>query len=144
MKKLLQKTEAYFAPVGRIIMGAYFLLAGISKVFDVAGTAAYIDSVGLPTAMLLAYAAIVFEIGAGAALMVGLRPKVAALLLAVFTLAITFPFHGPHLWETHQAEQIMFMKNLVIFGSLLFMAAHAGKFANYGQSEKPVSPTPTL
>ncbi|MDA8596964.1 DoxX family protein [Candidatus Pacebacteria bacterium] len=127
---LLQKTDAYLAPAGRIIMGAFFVLAGISKMTDIAGTAAYIDAVGLPASTFLAMAGMAIEVGVGGALLIGYKPRIAALVLAGFVLFISFPFHGPGLWAENPLEQIMFMKNIAIVAGLLFMAAHAGSFAN--------------
>ncbi len=142
--KILDTAAAYMAPAGRIVMGAFFVLAGVGKLMDVAGTAGYIESVGFPAGMLLAVLAIALEIGAGGALLIGFQPKLAALALAAFTLFISFPFHGPGTWAENPMQQIMFMKNIAIVGALLFMAAHAGAFAHYNQKSEPVTPTPTL
>jgi putative oxidoreductase len=59
-------------------------------------------------------------IGAGLALLVGFHTRVAAVTLAVFTLATAVLFHN------HLADQntfIHFLKNLAITGGLLQVAA---------------------
>ena len=141
--QFIDKFKPYFAPAGRVIMGAFFVMSGLSKLMDVAGTAAYIESVGFPAGTLLAFAAIVVEVGAGAALLIGYKAKLAALTLAAFTLFVTFPFHGPGTWSD-QTQQIMFMKNIVIFGSLLFMAAYAGQNFRGAPLPEDEGPRPTL
>lgn len=124
--KALEKCERYFTPIGRIIIAAFFVMAGLSKMMDVSGTAAYIESAGLPAGTLLTIVAIIIEVGVGGALLIGYKARYAALILAVFTLIISFPFHGPNMWADAPMQQIMFMKNIAIVGGLLFMAAHIG------------------
>jgi len=129
----LQHCNKYFTPLGRILLGAFFIAAGLSKIADVNGTTAYIESVGLPAGMVLTIAAIIFEIGA------------AALALAVFTFLVSFPFHGPTLWADNPTQQLMFMKNMAIVGGLLFMAAHVGSpCCRPSDSDAHSSPRPTL
>jgi len=141
--QLMNTFERYLAPAGRILVGAFFLLAGLSKVVDLAGTAGYIDSVGLPAASLLAILAAVFEIAMGGALIAGFKAKYAALALAGFVLLANFLFHGPGLWTEQPMQQMLFMKNLAIFGALLFMGAHAGIAATLSEP-KSETPIPTL
>ena len=141
--QIMSTFEMYLAPAGRIIVGAYFLLAGLGKVADVSGTAGYIASVGFPAASALAVLAILIEVGLGLALIVGFRAKLAALLLAGFVLFISFPFHGPQMWAENPMQQISFMKNMALMGGLIFMAAHAGIAATLAEP-KSDAPTPTL
>jgi len=124
MFKQVQKCETYLEPAGRIIIGTFFLLAGISKFADLTGTAGYIDSIGLPMASTVALLTALFEVAAGLALIVGKYTKYAALSLAGFTLLAAVLFHGPSTWAEAPMQQIMFMKNLAIIGGLLYMAGH--------------------
>lgn len=126
MLKALETCERYFTPVGRIILGAFFVINGLGKLADVAGTASYIESVGFPAGTILAILAIILEVGVGGALMVGYQARYSALILAAFTLFVSFPFHGPGSWAEMPMQQILFMKNIAIVGGLLFMAAHIG------------------
>lgn len=142
--KALETCERYFTPIGRIILGAFFVLAGINKMMDVGGTAAYIESVGFPASSFLAIVAIIIEVGVGGALLVGYKARYAALILAVFTLIISVPFHGPNMWAEAPMQQIMFMKNMAIVGGLLFMAAHIGAPCCGSTQRKTTEPTPTL
>ena len=89
--QFLHKCDAWLAPAGRIVMGAFFVLAGFNKVMDFSGTAGYIESVGLPMATVLAFIGIAVELGIGGALLIGYKPRLAALALAGFTFIISFP-----------------------------------------------------
>lgn len=111
--------------VARILMGGFFLLAGIWKFQGgIENVAGYITHAGLPMGLLLAYLSALLEIGAGAAIILGKYFKEASILLAVFVLFLSFPFHGPSMWATDPTAQMMFMKNMAIVAGLLFMAAH--------------------
>ena len=121
----LQNTGAL---IGRILIAALFIPAGISKIGGFEGTVGYIASVGLPLATLGAVIAILVEVLAGAALLVGYRTKQAALVLALFTLAATVLFHNFWAMPADQAfmQQLMFMKNIAVVGGLLVIAALGG------------------
>lgn len=114
------------ALVGRLLLVLLFLPAGISKIAGFAGTVGYIGSKGLPMPALGAAIAIVVEVGGSLALIAGLRTRVAALALAVFTLVATFVFHN--FWgvpaDQVMVQQLMFYKNIAVIGGLLVLAAH--------------------
>lgn len=111
--------------VGRILMAAIFVSSGIEKIGAFAGTAAYIASKGLPLPEAGVVIAIVVEIGAGIALILGFKARWAALALAIFTVATAVLFHN--FWTMPADKQfvdtIMFWKNLAITGGLLFVFA---------------------
>src|ERR1700756_4507792 len=79
--------------IGRILLGVIFILSGVSKFGDPAGTQAYIASVGLPLPLLGYIIAVVTEIAGGVMLLVGYRARLAAVALAIFTLAAAVFFH---------------------------------------------------
>lgn len=114
-----------FSLVGRLLIALMFVPAGLSKITGFQGTVQYIASVGLPLASLGAVIAIVVEIGGGLALALGYRTKLAALVLAVFTLVATVVFHA--FWaapaDAQFVQQLMFYKNLAITGGLLVLAS---------------------
>lgn len=104
---------------GRVLLSALFLLSGIGKLSAYSGTAAYMASVGVPGALLPIVIAL--EIGGALAVIAGWQTRIAALLLAGFTLVSGFIFH------THFADQvqmIMFWKNVSIAGGLLLLVVH--------------------
>ena len=113
------------APLGRLLLGGLFLAAGIGKVTAFAGTSGYIASKGLPVPDVLAALTIVLEIAGGLAVIVGYHARLAALALAVFTVAAAVIFHN--FWAltaaAQQVQQAMFMKNIAIAGGLLMVTA---------------------
>ena len=114
------------ALIGRLLLAYVFIPAGFGKLgAGFAGTVGYIASKGLPMPEVLAVAAIIVEIGAGIALLVGFQTRWAALLLALFTAAAALFFHN--YWgvpaDQQMVQQLMFGKNLGIVGGLLAFAA---------------------
>jgi len=105
--------------VGRVLLAVLFLTAGVGKIAGYAGTLAYMHSQGVPGALLPLV--IVTEIGGGLLIVVGLWTRVAAVLLAGFTLLAALVFHTNF---SDQVQQIMFLKNLSIVGAFLLLAAH--------------------
>ena len=111
--------------VGRILLAALFLPAGIGKLTGFAGTVGYITSVGLPLPQVAAAIALVVEIVGGIALITGFGTRFAALALAVFTVVASIFFHN--YWaapaEQQMIQQLMFFKNIAVVGGLLTLAA---------------------
>jgi putative oxidoreductase len=122
---MFDKFQNPLALAARILLAALFVPAGISKIAGFAGTVGYIGSVGLPLPAVGAVLAILAEAGGGIALLLGFQTRIAALVLAVFTLAAGVFFHA--FWaaapEAAQMQQIMFMKNIAIAGGLLMLTA---------------------
>jgi putative oxidoreductase len=102
---------------GRVLLAAMFLLAGLPKIGAYTGTQAYMASAGVPGALLPAVIAI--EVLGAVALIVGYRTRLAAFLLAGFTVLAALLFHR----APDQMQQVMFLKNLAIAGGLLILVA---------------------
>ncbi|MBC3878038.1 DoxX family protein [Undibacterium sp. FT79W] len=113
------------ALAGRLLLASLFLPAGIGKLTGFAGTIAYISSAGLPMPALAAAAALIVEICGGAALIAGAGTRIAALVLALFTLVASFVFHA--YWavpaDQQYVTQLLFFKNIAVAGGLLTLAA---------------------
>lgn len=114
-----------FALAARLLMAFLFLPAGIGKLTGFAGTVGYISSVGLPMPQLAAVAALLVEIVGGLALIAGFGTRVAAIVLAAFTLVASFFFHA--YWalpaDQQMIQQLLFNKNVAVIGGLLAIAA---------------------
>jgi putative oxidoreductase len=102
---------------GRILLAHIFILSGLGKISGYAGTAAYMESMGVPGALLPVVIAV--ELLGGVALVVGYQTRWAALGLAVFSILSALIFHNNF---ADQAQMINFMKNLSIAGGLLVLA----------------------
>lgn len=129
MSNVLQNT---FNLAARVLMAALFLPAGIGKLTGFAGTVGYISSVGLPLPAVGAALALVVEIVGSLALLAGFGTRIAAVVLAAFTLVASFFFHA--YWSVPADQvfvtQLLFFKNIAVVGGLLAMAANgAGEWS---------------
>lgn len=103
----------------RAMLAVVFIMAGFNKIgAGYAGTQAYMESVGLPGLVLPAVIAL--EILGGIAILIGFQARIAALLLAGFTLLAAVIFHSDF---SQQMQMILFMKNIGLAGGLLILAA---------------------
>lgn len=116
----------------RLLMIVLFLPAGISKLTGFAGTVGYISSVGLPLPAVGAAIALAVEIVGSLALLAGYGTRIAAIVLAGFTLVASFFFHAFWAVPPEQAfvTQLLFFKNIAVVGGLLALAANgAGEWS---------------
>lgn len=124
------KTEfnPMFSLVGRVLLAALFIPAGLSKFFNFQGTVGYITAQQFPLPELAAAAAVLIEVVAGIFLLIGLRTKTAAGVLAVFTLIASIGFHKFWAVAPDQAylQQLMFFKNIAVVGGLMMVASLGG------------------
>lgn len=112
--------------VARVFLSAIFISAGLSKIgAGYEGTQAYMAMMGVPA--LLLPLVIATEVLGGLAVLIGFKTRIAAFLLAGFTLLAAFFFHSDF---TDQMQNILFMKNIAIAGGLLLLVSHgAGGFS---------------
>ena len=73
----MDQLSKYAPLIARIFIGLFFLLEGLGKLADVAGTAGYMEMVGLPG--ILVWPALLFEIALGLSILVGYKLRLAAL-----------------------------------------------------------------
>jgi len=122
---MLDSLQSPLAVLGRVLLALMFVQAGISKLSNIGGTAAYIASGGLPMPTMLAVLVAMFEVVAGLALAAGFKARWAALALGVFTLLVSVLFHP--FWAVpagqHMVQQLLFMKNLAVAGGMFMVAA---------------------
>lgn len=111
--------------IGRILLVALFLPAGLSKLSGFEGTVGYIGSVGFPFASVAAGAAIAVEILGSVALIVGFQTRIAAAVLAMFTVVASVFFHAFWAAAPEQAfvQQLLFFKNIGVIGGLLVLVS---------------------
>ncbi|AOS96337.1 Inner membrane protein YqjF [Microbulbifer aggregans] len=107
--------------LGRVLMSLIFISAGWSKIAGYAGTQAYMESAGVPGALLPLV--IIAELGGGLAILFGFLTRWAALGLAIFCLASAWLFHYV---PGDQAQMISFMKNITIAGGFFILACAGG------------------
>src|SRR5947208_61132 len=102
--------------VARVLLASLFLWSGVGKFGTYAGLAAYMSSAGVPGQLLPLVIAL--EIGGSLAIIAGWRTRIAALLLAAFTLASAAIFHDH---ASDHTQMIMFWKNVAITGGFLLL-----------------------
>jgi len=106
--------------VGRLLLSFMFIFAGFGKLTDIAGTAGWFGSIGLPMATLVAVLVGLLELFGGLAVLVGFKTRIAAGALAIFTVAATLL---AHMNLADQVQMLFFLKNMSVTGGLLFVAA---------------------
>src|SRR5207249_2823254 len=115
----MESQSRFLSLAGRILIGAPFLMSGLSKLATYAATVGFITSVGLPLASLGWFIAVVVEVGGGLLLLIGFRARMVSLVLAAFALATAVLFHRNF---ADQNQMIHFLKNVMIAGGLLQIA----------------------
>jgi putative oxidoreductase len=103
---------------GRLLISAIFLQAGIGKIVGFTATQGYMEAMGVPGALLPLVIAL--EILAPVAIIVGYRTRIAAFLLAGFSILSAVLFHRA---SGDPMQAILFMKNLAMAGGFLFLVA---------------------
>ncbi|ESY40124.1 DoxX family protein [Mesorhizobium sp. RSR380A] len=106
--------------LGRILLAAIFLLSGFGKLTAISGTAGYFGAMGLPVPTITAIVVGLIELLGGLAVLVGFQTRIAAWVLAVFTIASAFVAHTA--WAD-QNQMIHFLKNVAITGGFLLLAS---------------------
>jgi putative oxidoreductase len=111
--------------VGRLLIAALFLPAGLAKLSGFEGTVGYIESVGLPLPAVAAAGALALEILGSVALIVGFQTRIVAAVMAVFTLVASIFFHAFWAAAPEQAfvQQLLFFKNIGVIGGLLVLVS---------------------
>ena len=115
--------NAIIQPLGRAMLALIFILAGLGKIMDPAGTVGYMQSMGVPGILL--WPTIALEVLGGLAVAVGFKTRYAAFALAIFSIAAAVIFHRNF---ADQMQMIMFLKNIGLAGGLLLLAT-SGKTA---------------
>lgn len=117
--------SSFFAFFARIFLAVLFVLSGWSKLTGFEGTVGYVASNGLPVPQLFAALTILVELGGGILLILGLFSRLAAFIMAGFTLLTIVLVH--HFWTMTDPDatlnQLHAMKNLAIAGGLLMVTA---------------------
>lgn len=118
----MQQYEPTLSLVGRLLLAALFLWAGLHKILNPDGTQQYMAAYGLTLGTMLLYlGATVFEFAGGIALAIGHTTREAVFLLVLFMVMVTGIFHS-HLADPNQV--IHFAKNVAIIGGLCYVGAY--------------------
>lgn len=118
---------SFLTPVARVAMAAIFISSGLSKITGFSGAVGYVGSAGVPFPELALTGAILVEVLAGFALLLGFQARLAAAALAGFSVLAGVLFHAYWADTDPQAayvNQIMFWKNIAMAGGLLYVVQY--------------------
>ena len=113
--------------LGRLFLTTIFLMSAIgNKIPQFNSVAEMMAAEGVPMPKFMLVGAIVFLIVGGLSVLVGYKARIGAALLAIFLVLATWYFHD--FWtmegEAAQMQMIHFLKNLSMFGAMLFIMAN--------------------
>lgn len=119
--------------LARILLMALFLVSGLGKLGDLGGTQNYMEAMGVPGMLL--WPTVLFEIGSGLCILLGVQTRLVSIVLAGFSLVTAFIFHHDFGDST---QQIMFLKNLGLAGGFILLACTgAGRYSVDGRLRHP-------
>jgi putative oxidoreductase len=104
--------------VARILLSAIYLVSGVNKILNPAGTQEYMAASGMFLTGLFLGVAIAIELGGGLSLLLGYKTRTGAAALVIFLIAATLIFHTN---LADPLQQLMFLKNLGLLGGLLLV-----------------------
>lgn len=103
-------------PAG-VLMAALFLISAYGKVTGAPATEAYMEAHGVPG--LLVWPAALWELTAGACLVLGVLPRLVPFGLAGWCVLTAVIFHTA--WDP--VQQMHFFKNMTMAGAFLLLAS---------------------
>ena len=105
--------------LGRIFLSLLFLIEGIGKISIQEDVIMYMENYGVPG--ILFVPAVILEILFPLLLIVGYKTKLAALVMALFTLSVAIIFHADF---SEKMQMIFFLKDLAIAGGFMIIFAY--------------------
>ena len=112
--------NAYLPVLGRVLMSSAFIWDGVLQLSAPAATASYIASLNIPMPNVAVWVSIAIHLLGGLCILIGLKTRWAAAVLALFCLGTAF---GIHLPAGDMENMINFYKNLVMAGGFLYVIA---------------------
>ena len=121
----LKKFDTTSLIIGRTLLGVYFLVPGISKIFDYSGTLELMVLKGVFLAQIALPITIVIQVGLALALLFNKYVRISSLTLVALTLLINIYIHD--FWnlaaDPSQGHELQnFVKNLAILAGLLVLS----------------------
>ena len=112
--------------IGRIIVGAYWLMNAYNHFTQLKAMIPYAQSKGVPMASLLVPGSGLLLLAGGLSMLTGLYPTLGVLALILFLLPVTFTMHN--FWaikdpQMKMGEMVNFTKNMALLGFSLMILA---------------------
>jgi putative oxidoreductase len=110
--------------VGRIIFGAYWLMAAFNHFRNLNYMSEYAKQKGTPSPKLAVAGTGVLLLLGGLSMLLGMLPTIGIALLIIFLVAVSVQIHN--YWkiddaEARQIDLINFTKNMALVGALLML-----------------------
>jgi putative oxidoreductase len=119
MSSITPQSNGLATLVARVFLSILFILAGFSKLTAISGTAGYFAGLGLPVPTVTAVLVGLVEFFGGLAILVGFQTRIAAAIVALFTIGATLV---AHMNFAEGMNALMAQKNLAIAGGLILLA----------------------
>lgn len=122
--------ESLLATMGRVLLGLYFIIPGITKITGYDATSQYMADHGMILIPFFLILTIIIQVGGGLIMVAGYQTKITAFILAGLTLVISLVIHdfwtmpAGELQTGHETQN--FVKNMAIMAGLLAMAGLGG------------------
>ena len=119
-----QKLNNIMYASGRVLLGIYFLLPGLGKIFTYSDNLILLASKGVPLSVISLPLTILIEIGLGLFLIFGKYLRVSSFILFALTILINIFIHD--FWnlsgdiQAHETQN--FYKNMGVAAGLLILA----------------------
>ncbi len=121
----MSKFDCFLRFLGRVFIAAIFLFGASGKIFSYDVMAGYMASKGLQYIPFLLVTAAIIELVCGIALVIGYKAKLAAAILFLYLIPVTYFMHD--FWNLEGAQRMQelvhFFSNLAIEGGLLLIAS---------------------
>ena len=126
----IKRYDNFYFLLGRFLLGIYFIIPGLSKIFDYSGVLSLMILKGIPLSVIALPLTIFLQIFFGALIVLGKNLRLSALILFCLTILINFFMHN--FWalngdpsQAHETQN--FIKNLAIAAGLLVLASKENK-----------------
>ena len=122
--------ESLLATMGRVLLGLYFIIPGITKITGYDATSQYMADHGIILIPFFLILTIIIQVGGGLIMVAGYQTKITAFILGGLTLVISLVMHdfwtmpAGELQTGHETQN--FVKNMAIMAGLLAMAGLGG------------------
>ena len=129
MSNLLAPSDAaYWILLARVLLALPFLYSGVDKSWLWSAAQREVAASGLPWPTLLHLVTVLVQLGGGLSLLLGIEPRLGALVLLVFLIPVTVMYHP--FWKRSGADFVTeadhFLSNLAIIGGMLVIVALGG------------------
>lgn len=125
--------------LGRLLLSLVFLFAGVSKIFNLEAAVDAFAQAEIGGGYIYTLLGLTFEVVGALLILFGWYTRLGCIILMVFLFPATVLFHA--FWEyegpMRVLQQVMFLKNLAIYGGLVLLASYGpGKWSLDAAREK--------